>query len=59
MSKSKKASAKSESESSTARGAEALRDLEPKDASDVQGGKAKVKDFTFTHVYDKSSPNLG
>ncbi len=57
MSRSKKA--KPESESSSAQGPEKLRDLEVKDASEVQGGKAKPRDFNFTHVYDKSSPTLG
>ena len=59
MSRSKKSAAKPESEASSARSAQKLRDLDVKDADDVQGGKTKVNDFKFTHVYDKSTPNLG
>lgn len=57
MPRSKKA--KSESESSSANGPEQLRDLEVKDASEVQGGKVKLKGLSFTHPVDKPSPNLG
>jgi type VI protein secretion system component Hcp len=29
------------------------------DLEKVTGGKGKTSDFTFTHLYDKSSPSLG
>lgn len=56
MSKSKKVPAKSESESSSVKGAEKLRDLEVKDAGDVQGGRVALQTIKFTKHYDKSSP---
>jgi len=34
------------------------RELDAREAESVRGGKADVKDISFTYNYDKASPSL-